>query len=204
MIRYLLIGPLVFVALWHLVGCATIVEGASQVVRIETDPPGASCSILRDGLVVSSIPSTPATISLFKDNGELSLQCNKPGYLDVESKQSAEFSGMTFGNILFGGLIGVAIDAGSGATHKYPAMVMLTLIPERFHNAEKRDAFFAALTTRVKNKYRQVIVEKREQCVESDCSSSISRLESSLDKTLKNIRLQHQQAKLKEQEAGVE
>ena len=37
---------------------------------------------------------------------------------------------MTFGNILFGGIIGVAVDASSGAMNEYPSSVTVRLIPE--------------------------------------------------------------------------
>lgn len=36
---------------------------------------------------------------------------------------------MTLGHILFGGLIGVAVDAGRGAMNDCEATVTLTLIP---------------------------------------------------------------------------
>ena len=39
---------------------------------------------------------------------------------------ASEFQAMTFGNILFGGLIGVVVDAASGATHEYPPLVTIT------------------------------------------------------------------------------
>ena len=45
---------------------------------------------------------------------------------------------MTFGNILFGGIIGIAVDAASGAMHQYPDSVTITLIPDEFATAEAR------------------------------------------------------------------
>ncbi len=34
---------------------------------------------------------------------------------------------MAFGNILFGGIIGGAVDAGSGAAYDYPANIVVHL-----------------------------------------------------------------------------
>ena len=59
--------------------CATITEGSAQTMRIETEPAGARCELTRDGELVTRIPATPATVSLFKEKGELALTCNKPG-----------------------------------------------------------------------------------------------------------------------------
>lgn len=49
---------------------------------------------------------------------------------------------MTFGNILFGGIIGVAVDASSGAMHEYPAAISIAMAPNSFPNASERDKFF--------------------------------------------------------------
>jgi hypothetical protein len=57
---------------------------------------------------------------------------------------ASEFQAMTFGNILFGGLIGVVVDAASGATHEYPPLVTITLVPELFASIAERDAFYEA------------------------------------------------------------
>jgi hypothetical protein len=45
-------------------------------------------------------------------------------------------------SILLGGLIGVAIDAGSGAMNDYEPSVTLTLIPSPFGSEAQRDALF--------------------------------------------------------------
>ncbi|MDJ0741683.1 MAG: hypothetical protein QNJ91_18400 [Gammaproteobacteria bacterium] len=177
-------------------GCATIVEGGAQTVRVDTDPPGARCVITRAGVAVSTIPSTPATVSLFKESGDLALRCSKPGYLDSDAAQSAEFSGTVFGNILFGGLIGAAIDMGSGATHKYPDEIFVTLVPERFAGPAARDAFFAALVERVRHRHRLAVDSATQQCqaAEDDCDAAIGRLDDALGARLQAIEAQRRSA----------
>ena len=49
---------------------------------------------------------------------------------------------MTFGNILFGGIIGIAVDAVSGATAEYEANVSIRMTPAEFLSVETRDKFF--------------------------------------------------------------
>jgi hypothetical protein len=46
-------------------------------------------------------------------------------------------------NILFGGIIGIAVDAVSGATAEYEANVATRLTPAEFASVETRDRFFA-------------------------------------------------------------
>lgn len=177
-------------------GCATIVEGGAQTVHIDTDPPGARCVITRGGVAVSTIPSTPATVSLFKGSGDLALQCSKPGYLAVDAARSAEFSGTVFGNILLGGLIGAAIDVGSGAAHKYPDEIFVTLVPERFPSPAARDAFFAALVERVEQRHRQAVGSQTQRCqaAEEDCDAAIGRLDDVLGARLQAIEAQRRSA----------
>jgi len=175
-------------------GCATIVEGGAQTIRIETDPPDARCTLKRSGVAVSIIPSTPATVSVFKKKGDLALTCSKPGYLNVTVDQEAEFSGTVLGNILFGGLIGAAVDMGSGATHKYPESIFLTLIPERFDNAEARDRFFAALIDRVERRHFEAIEQKHSQCTEDDCSFDVNKMNDAHEARLRFIEAKRTEA----------
>ncbi|WP_139217284.1 hypothetical protein [Collimonas sp. OK607] len=55
------------------------------------------------------------------------MQCEKenikPGLVNIKSS----VKGMTFGNILVGGLIGVAVDQSSGAAFDYPAAIMVLM-----------------------------------------------------------------------------
>jgi hypothetical protein len=67
--------------------------GSVQDLRVETDPPGAACSILHDGDLVAAIEATPATAAVTRDvcrKGNLLCEptalevvCRKDGYLEV-------------------------------------------------------------------------------------------------------------------------
>src|SRR3546814_11462905 len=57
---------------------------------------------------------------------------------------------MTFGNILFGGIIGVAVDASSGAMNQYPSSVTIALVPESFTSTTARDVFFDSASAHAK------------------------------------------------------
>ena len=51
------------------------------------------------------------------------MTCVKEGFLDVVGRVGSKFQAMTSGNILFGEIIGIAVDAVSGATAEYEADV---------------------------------------------------------------------------------
>jgi hypothetical protein len=123
-------------------GCATLTKGTSQTVTVNTDPSGAMCAMTRDAKTVAVVNSTPGSVPVEKARGTIALLCKKQVFLDAAGTLAAEFQAMTFGNILFGGIIGVVVDAASGAMNRYPESVTITLIPEEFTSIEERDAFF--------------------------------------------------------------
>ncbi|MEQ9244480.1 MAG: hypothetical protein RLO21_00680 [Nitratireductor sp.] len=110
--------------------CSTIVEGTDQTVTVATDPSGAACELTRGGETVGVVNPTPGSILVDKSSDNISVICSKDGYQDASGTLTSEFEGMTFGNILFGGIIGVAVDASSGAMNEYPSSVTVRLIPE--------------------------------------------------------------------------
>ncbi len=57
----------------------------------------------------------------------------------------ASFEDFSVGNLVFGGMIGVVIDAESGAINQYPDEVSLMVPPGGFATEAERDAFFDVL-----------------------------------------------------------
>lgn len=111
-------------------GCATIFEGTSQSVTIVTDPAGADCTVDRKGTRVGQVNPTPGSIHIDKSKEDLSIHCEHVGYVVTNVADSPKFQGTTFGNIVAGGLVGVVVDAASGANFQYPPDVRITMAPE--------------------------------------------------------------------------
>jgi hypothetical protein len=107
--------------------CATVVEGTSDTVTLSTNPAGATCTVDRNGERIGAVPTTPGSIRLSKSRHDLNVTCTKDGYQAATTIASSRFTGATFGNVLVGGLVGVAVDAASGANNRYPADVRLDL-----------------------------------------------------------------------------
>lgn len=110
-------------------GCATITEGTSQNISVITTPPGANCYVDRAGTKLGIINPTPGSLHIDKSKNDLSIRCKRVGYQKAIVTTSAKFNGATFGNILAGGLVGVVVDAATGANYNYPSEIDIPLAP---------------------------------------------------------------------------
>ncbi len=111
-----------------LAGCSSIIEGTSQTLSFESNPPGADCALDRNGVAIGNV-RTPGGIVVQKTKHNIRVTCKKDGYQDATAHLKSEAAGATFGNIILGGGIGWAIDSASGADNKYQEITTLTLSP---------------------------------------------------------------------------
>lgn len=109
-------------------GCASIIKGTSQKITINTVPPQATCTVVQNHNIIATIAETPQIIEVSKSKHDLTLTCDKPGYQTAIHVIPSDVEAMTIGNVLLGGVIGLAIDAGTGALNKYDANVTITLV----------------------------------------------------------------------------
>jgi uncharacterized protein YceK len=102
-----------------LVGCATITKGTTQAVSINTPGvPGAQCT-LTSSAIGTKMVQTPATIVLEKGQDGVTVNCKKECYSDGVGVIASNVEAMAAGNIIAGGVIGLGVDAASGAMNKY-------------------------------------------------------------------------------------
>lgn len=110
--------------------CATITTGSNHTLSVMTEPPGAACNVIREGKTVGVVNPTPGSVQISKSMRDVTLNCTRPGFGTGVSTVAGDFQAMTLGNILIGGVIGVAVDAASGALARYPDSVQVKLPPE--------------------------------------------------------------------------
>lgn len=109
-------------ALPLLLACATIMQGSSQEVSIASTPSGAKVFI--DGLEHGVTPAAPKLSR--KDVHTVRIEME--GYQPWEMKFTRATSGWVWGNIVFGGIPGLAVDAITGGLYKLkPEQVQATL-----------------------------------------------------------------------------
>ncbi len=179
------------------VGCATITKGTDDLVTIDTKPDGAQCILFTPDKQIAVVNPTPGSIKVPKSKKDLSVRCEKDGYFPTEGVIASSFQAMTIGNVLFGGIIGVAIDAGSGAMHKYESGVSITLIPESFSSEEERDGFFDTLRVDYLAGYDAAVVKIEDKCAASDnCERQLKDAAENRDTRLAEIETLRAEAKI--------
>lgn len=107
-------------------GCASIVGESRYPVAVSSAPLGARFEITdKNGAVIHS-GNTPSTVTLKSGSGYFSGQTyrihfQKAGYSDKTIELDSGLSGWYWGNILFGGLVGMlVVDPLTGAMYKLP------------------------------------------------------------------------------------
>ena len=108
-------------------GCASIVEGRSEQLMVNTSPDNAHCTILRKGESIATIPVTPGSTLIEKTKDDITIRCSKAGYEEATFIDHSGIDDWTYGNIALGGLIGWAIDSSAGADNYYDSPVNVTL-----------------------------------------------------------------------------
>ena len=109
-------------------GCASITRGTKDAFAIQSTPSGAMVS-MSNGLNCV----TPCAIELPRKHG-FSVTFTLDGYktltTNVIPKQAGAGSAGMAGNVILGGLIGAAVDLGTGAMKDlYPNPLIVTLVP---------------------------------------------------------------------------
>lgn len=179
--------------------CATVTSGTSQSLSIITEPPGASCTLTREGAVIGVVNPSPGTIQVSKSSREIAVRCTRQGHFAGFNSVPAQFQGMTAGNILIGGLIGLAVDAASGAISRYPESAIVVLPPESFPNARSRDEFFDGRVAETRRVYEERIVAARGACGSDNraqCESQVAALSRERDEELGRLERIRQEARV--------
>lgn len=111
-------------------GCASIVSGTNQSLSVTSKNKGeahsgAKCTLINDK--GTWYVTTPGSVTVRRSFNDLSVNCAadavEPGIAIVKSSTK----GMAFGNILFGGVIGVGVDAATGAAYDYPEIILVEM-----------------------------------------------------------------------------
>ncbi len=113
----------------NLAACATVTRGTTQQVTMKSEPPGAAVKT-STGFTCAA---TPCTFKMPRKEG-FEATFSKDGYepvtVTVTSKMSGGGAAGMAGNVIAGGLIGMGVDATSGALNDLtPNPVEVTLQP---------------------------------------------------------------------------
>jgi len=114
-----------------IIGCASIVSGTKQKIAISSTPTGAKVKIERTGATQTKVVEwegeAPATVSL-KRKYEYLVTASLNGYKTAEVSLEHGSNGWVWGNLVFGGIIGLIVDFSNGAAKKLkPNELSITL-----------------------------------------------------------------------------
>lgn len=107
----------------QLCGCATIVAKSTQTIIVGSVPEGAAVTITNASGTPVHSGNTPMSVTLKKGRGYFKpehylVSITKEGFQPQQLKIDGAINGWYFGNIIFGGLIGMlAVDPATGAMY---------------------------------------------------------------------------------------
>jgi hypothetical protein len=168
--------PIIILALTGLSACATVTSGTDHTLLVESDPAGASCKLQRDGANIGAVNPTPGSARISKSRHDITVTCDKADHESASRTVTADFQAMTLGNVLIGGVVGVAADLASGAAITYPESVKVVLWPRSFPSAATRDAFFEARLADTRADFEKRIERAQGACGGSTDQNCLLRL----------------------------
>ncbi len=112
----------ILLTLTFLNGCASITESKNQSMSVTTgEVTGAMCTLSNSK--GSYYVTTPGSVMVRNACDQLSISCVKDGYVPANPAAGTvqdKAKSMAWGNIIFGGIIGIAVDRSTGAGCQYP------------------------------------------------------------------------------------
>jgi hypothetical protein len=121
-------------------GCATIMHGTTQQLDIRSTP--TTAKVLIDH---TSVGVTPILSTLTRKSSHL-VRLELEGYQPYEATISRGVSGWVWGNLVFGGLIGLAVDAVTGGLYQLsPAQIQAEMKKQGVATTLGKDAILVAV-----------------------------------------------------------
>ena len=70
---------------------------------------------------------TPGSVTVHRSYENLNVVCKKDGHEPGLASVKSSTKGMVAGNVIFGGVIGGAVDVATGAAYDYPPVVTIRM-----------------------------------------------------------------------------
>ncbi len=116
-------APILAASLLTLSACASIIEGSSDKVFINTvGTKSASCRVNNERF--SSTANSMSSVDVMRSKTDLNVDCSdQQTGSSGKTTVASDLEPWTFGNILLGGIIGLGVDLGTGSAWNYPAQI---------------------------------------------------------------------------------
>lgn len=131
--------------------CGTIIHGTTQEVGISSQPTNAQVSINGEDR-----GSTPMVADLKRKNTYM-VRIQLEGYETYETTLTRSTSGWVWGNIVFGGLIGLVVDASAGGMYKLsPEQLSAELRSQKAEVIQSDEELFIAVVLEPEPEWEKV------------------------------------------------
>jgi len=131
--------------------CATIMHGSKQDVGISSNPSEAKITVDSQ-----KYGTTPVNIKL-KRNSSHTVRLELAGYEPYETTLTKSVSGWVWGNIVFGGLIGLGVDAATGGLYKLSPQQINGEFKESQANTKlSKDGLFITVVLKPKASWKKI------------------------------------------------
>ena len=131
--------------------CGTIIHGTTQQVGISSSPTNAAVSI--NG---RTIGNTPVLIDLKRKDSHI-VKIVLDGYETFETTLTRKVSGWVWGNIVFGGLIGLVVDASTGGMYKLtPEQIQAEMRTNQSSKIDSKDGLYIAIVLKANPEWEKI------------------------------------------------
>ncbi len=110
-IHQIFLAFLLSISLLLVAGCASIMAGSPSTLTVNSVPKDVTVTIMGGG--TTTVQHTPCSIILNKQN-DYTVTLEYQGYRSEQIVIQRTINGWVWGNILFGGIIGLAVDGITG------------------------------------------------------------------------------------------
>lgn len=148
--------------------CASIVSKSKYPVRIDSSPQKATVVITDRSAKEIYNGTTPINVTLksgagFFKKAMYSITYTKPGYLSKTVELRAGLNGWYFGNLVFGGLIGLLIvDPATGAMYKLHTQSLNETLAKDESTAKTTNSLKVYDINEIPERWKKDLVELKE------------------------------------------
>lgn len=108
-------------------GCGEWLGGRDeQQIIVKTDPPGADCTLEREGVPIAHLSPTPGAVYILKSKYAILVTCRKDGYETTAQIDDSHVNGATFVHVALLGPLAWPVESIVGIDNKY-SNVIITL-----------------------------------------------------------------------------
>jgi PBP1b-binding outer membrane lipoprotein LpoB len=134
-----------------LASCSIIVNGTTQKVNVSSDPSGATVKVN-----TQNMGKTPVVLNLRRATNH-TLEISLDGFETKEIMLTKNITGAFWGNFLSWGIIGLAIDASTGAMYKLtPEQLSVELNKKGLSSTNKREGIYIVTTLKADKNWEKI------------------------------------------------